>query len=225
MRTMAARPHVTYGLIAVNVLVFLVERGQFTLAGGGALHGTVFDKGVLARYPVAHEGEYWRLVTSGFLHANLLHLGFNMYLLYVLGLMLEPALGSVKFAAIYFTSLLAGSFGALLATSAPSLGASGAIFGLMGAAAVELRARRMSVMESGIGLLILINLGLSFTVSNISVGGHIGGLIGGTLAGLAVRAADDRRRPALGIAACGLLSAAAVAGALLVAQSTSAGIA
>ncbi len=97
------------------------------------------------------EHQYWRLVTSGFLHENLLHIAFNMYLLYLLGMMLEPALGSVKFAAIYFTSLLAGSFGALFATGAPSLGASGAVFGLMGAAVIELRARRMSVMESGIG--------------------------------------------------------------------------
>jgi membrane associated rhomboid family serine protease len=189
------------------------------------VHGEVVEKGWLVRYPIAHEHEYWRLVTSGFLHAGLLHLFFNMYLLYVLGLMLEPALGSAKFAAIYFTALLAGSFGALFATGAPSLGASGAVFGLMGAAAVELRARRMSIMESGIGLLIIINLALSFTVAGISIGAHIGGLIGGTLAALAIRTADDRHRSALGIAACAALCAVAVAGSLLVASSTSAGIA
>lgn len=224
MRTMARTPRVTYGLIAVNVIAFLLERGQFGI-GGAALHGEVVEKGWLARYPIAHEHEYWRLVTSAFLHAGLLHIFFNMYLLYVLGLMLEPALGSVKFAAIYFTALLAGSFGALFATGAPSLGASGAVFGLMGAAAVELRARRMSVMESGIGFLIVINLALSFTITGISVGAHIGGLIGGTLAALAIRTADDRHRPALGVAACVALSAAAIAGALLVAGSTAAGIA
>lgn len=224
MRTMSRTPRVTYGLIAVNVIAFLLERGQFSV-GGGELHGEVVEKGWLARYPIADEHEYWRLVTSAFLHAGLLHIFFNMYLLYVLGLMLEPALGSVKFAAIYFTSLLAGSFGALFATSAPSLGASGAIFGLMGAAAVELRARRMGIMESGIGVLILINLALSFTVAGISIGAHIGGLIGGTLAALAIRTADDRHRSWLGLAACVALSVAAVAGALLVAGSTSAGIA
>jgi len=164
-------------------------------------------------------------VTSGFLHENLLHIGFNMYLLYLLGMMLEPALGSVKFAAIYFTSLLAGSFGALFATGAPSLGASGAVFGLMGAAVIELRARRMSVMESGIGGLILINLILSFTLANISVGAHVGGLIGGALAGLAIRTADDRHRSWLGLAACGALSAVSIAGAVAVAGSSVAGAA
>lgn len=224
MRTMARTPRVTYALIAINIVAFVLERGQFGI-GGAALHGEVVEKGWLARYPIAHEHEYWRLVTSAFLHAGLLHIFFNMYLLYVLGLMLEPALGSVKFAAIYFTSLLAGSFGALFATAAPSLGASGAVFGLMGAAAVELRARRMSIMESGIGVLILVNLALSFTVTGISVGAHIGGLIGGTLAALAIRTADDRRRSAFGVAACVALSAAAVAGSLLVAGATGAGIA
>jgi membrane associated rhomboid family serine protease len=224
VRTMATAPRVTYALIAINVIVFLIERGQFAV-GGGELHGEIVEKGWLARYPIAHEHEYWRLVTSGFLHAGLLHILFNMYLLYVLGLMLEPALGSVKFAAIYFTSLLAGSFGALFATAAPSLGASGAVFGLMGAAVVELRARRMSVMESGIGLLIVINLVLSFTINGISVGGHIGGLIGGTLAALAIRTADDRHRSVLGLAACFVLCARAVAGSLLVAGATGAGIA
>lgn len=224
MRSMAAQPRVTYGLIAANAIAFLAERGQLSLTGDN-LHGTVVEKGVLARYPVANGHEYWRLVTSGFLHVDLIHIGFNMYLLYVLGLMLEPVLGSIKFATIYFTALLAGSFGALFATSSPSLGASGAVFGLMGAAAVELRARRVSVMESGIGVLIVINLALSFTVSNISVGAHIGGLIGGALAGLAIRTADDRHRSALGILACLALSALAVAGALLVAGSTNVGIA
>ncbi len=99
------------------------------------------------RSAISEGHQYWRLVSSGFLHENLLHLGFNMYLLYLLGRMLEPAIGSLRFATIYFTSLIAGSAGALFATSAPSLGASGAIFGLMGAAVVELRARRVGVMR------------------------------------------------------------------------------
>jgi membrane associated rhomboid family serine protease len=169
--------------------------------------------------------QYWRLVSSGFLHENFVHIGFNMYLLYLLGLMLEPAIGSLRFGVIYATALLAGSFGALFATAAPSLGASGAIFGLMGAAAIELRARRLSVMESGIGGLIIINLIFSFSFANISVGAHIGGLIGGTLAALAIRTADDRRVPALGYVACLLLSVASVVGALAVSQVTGSGIA
>src|SRR5262249_37075300 len=121
--------------------------------------------------------------------------------------------------------LLAGSFGALFATAAPSLGASGAIFGLMGAAVVELRARKLSVMESGIGALIVLNLILSFSLSGISVGAHIGGLIGGAGAARAVRAADDRRLPAVGMLACVLISAACVVGSISVAGTSGAGIA
>ncbi len=224
MRNLATRPRVTFALIALNVLAFLGEEGQLSISGS-AIHGPLIEHGILYRYAVGVENEYWRLVTSGFLHENLLHIGFNMYLLYLLGMMLEPALGSVKFAAIYFTSLLAGSFGALFATASPSLGASGAVFGLMGAAVIELRARRMSVMESGIGGLIIINLILSFTLANISVGAHVAGLVGGTLAGLAIRTADDRHRSWLGLVACAALSAASVLAAVAVAGSTSAGIA
>jgi membrane associated rhomboid family serine protease len=224
MRSIASRPQVTFALIALNVLAFLSEEGELSLSGS-AIHGPVIEHGILYRYAVGFEHEYWRLVTSGFLHENLLHIGFNMYLLYLLGMMLEPALGSVKFAAIYFTSLLAGSFGALFATGSASLGASGAVFGLMGAAVIELRARRVSVMESGIGGLIIINLVFSFLLANISVGAHIGGLIGGALAGLAIRTADNRHRSWLGLAGCVVLSVASIAGAVAVAGSSASGIA
>src|SRR5271165_7068507 len=214
MRDMAVVPRVTYTLIALNVLVFLTEQGQFTLFGS-TIHGTVIDEGVLYRGGIV-EHQYWRLVSSGFLHENFIHIGFNMYLLYLLGMMLEPAIGSLRFAVIYFTALLAGSFGALFATAAPSLGASGAIFGLMGAAVIELRARRISVMESGIGGLIILNLILSFSIAGISIGGHIGGLIGGAVAALAIRTADAHRMQALGLIACALLSAACVWGSIAV---------
>ena len=225
VRDSANTPTLTYALIAINVLAFLTEQGQFTLFGT-TIHGTVINDGVLDRFDIAVEHEYWRLVSSAFLHVNILHIAFNMYLLYVLGLMLEPALGSLRFGLIYFTSLLAGSFGALLATGEPSLGASGAVFGLMGAAAVELRARRMSVMESGIGGLIIINLVLSFTLAHVSVGAHIGGLIGGALAALALRAADERRVPAaLGPIGCLALCAAAVAGGIAVSHASGTGFA
>jgi membrane associated rhomboid family serine protease len=223
MRDMAVRPRVTYTLIALNVIVFLTE-GQFTVFGTPG-ESTVIEEGDLYRYAIHVNHEYYRLVSAGFLHENLLHIGFNMYLLYLLGLMLEPAIGSLRFALIYTTSLLAGSFGALFATASPSLGASGAIFGLMGAAAVELRARRMSLMESGIGALIVINLVLSFSLANISVGAHIGGLIGGALAALALRAADARRLSWLGYVACVLLCAIAVAGAIAVSGASGSGIA
>jgi membrane associated rhomboid family serine protease len=223
LRDMAVAPRVTYALIAINVVAFLTEQGQFTLFGS-SIHGTVIEEGVLDRGLIHFSHDYWRLVSAGFLHENFLHIGFNMYLLYLLGLMLEPAIGSVRFAAVYFTALLAGSFGALLATASPSLGASGAVFGLMGAMVVELRARRLSVMESGIGGLILINLILSFSLANISVGAHVGGLIGGALAGLALRAAGDRYK-VLGLLACVALSAIAVAGAIAVSGVSGSGFA
>jgi membrane associated rhomboid family serine protease len=225
MRELAKVPRVTYALIAINVLAFLTEQGQFTLLGA-QIHGPVINEGVLFREAIASpHDQYWRLLTSGFLHENFIHIGFNMYLLYLLGMMLEPAIGSARFAAIYFTSLLVGSFGVVFATNAPSLGASGAIFGLMGAAVVELRARGISVQQSGIGGLIVINLIFSFTFANISVGAHVGGLIAGFLAGLAIRTADQRKLPALGFLACLLLSAAAVAGAIAVSGATGSGFA
>jgi membrane associated rhomboid family serine protease len=224
LRDIAAVPRVTYALIAINVVAFLTEQGQFTISGS-TIHGTVIEEGVLYRASIFEGHQYWRLVTSAFLHENFLHIGFNMYLLYLLGLMLEPAIGSVRFGLIYFTALLTGSFGVVFATAGASLGASGAIFGLMGAAVVELRARKIGVMQSGIGGLIVINLVLSFTLANISVGAHIGGLVGGALAGLAIRTADNRRIPAVGLIACLLLSAAAVAGAIAVSGATGSGLA
>ncbi len=223
MREMAKVPRVTYTLIALNFIAFLTEQGQFSLFGT-SIHGTVIEEGVLYRGGIV-EGQYWRLVSSAFLHENFIHIGFNMYLLYLLGMMLEPAIGSVRFFAIYFTAMLAGAFGALFATASPTLGASGAIFGLMGAAVVELRSRRVSVMESGIGGLIVINLILSFSLSNISVGDHIGGLIGGTVAALAIRTADSRKLPALGLIACLLLSVGCVFGSIAVAGASGTGLA
>jgi membrane associated rhomboid family serine protease len=224
LRDAANVPRVTYALMAINIVAYLAEQGQLSVSGTG-VGGKVIDEGVLYRAAISEGHQYWRLVTSAFLHENLLHIGFNMYLLYVLGRMLEPAIGSVRFAAIYIVAMLAGSFGVLLATAGASLGASGAIFGLMGGAAVELRARGISVMESGIGGLIIINLIFSFVFANISVGAHIGGLIGGALAALAIRTADQRRASWLGLAASVALAVVAVAGSLLVAEATGSGFA
>src|SRR5450432_1912341 len=94
MRDMATVPRVTYTLIALNVLAFLTEQGQFSLFGTN-IHGTVIDEGVLYRAAIAEGHQYWRLVSSAFLHENFIHIGFNMYLLYLLGTMLEPGIGSL----------------------------------------------------------------------------------------------------------------------------------
>jgi membrane associated rhomboid family serine protease len=117
------------------------------------------------------------------MHFGTLHLLFNMYALYIVGQLLEPALGRARFLLIYFVSLIAGSVGALvLDPNAFTAGASGAVFGLMGAALLVMRNRGINPMESGIGIWLGLNLLITFTVSNISVGGHIGGLIGGAVA-------------------------------------------
>jgi membrane associated rhomboid family serine protease len=213
LRSTTNEPVVTYVLIAINVILFLAE-GRF---GVGSQSGgsTLYDKFALFG-PLVANGDWWRIVTSGFLHAGLLHIFFNMYLLYLLGQMLEPAIGSVRFGLIYAVSLLAGSLGALVVSpNAVTVGASGAVFGLMGAAAVELRARGINPFETNIGGLIVFNLIFSFVFSGISIGGHIGGLIGGALAGFVFLEADRRRIPsqlaiALSVALAAVVAALAI---------------
>jgi membrane associated rhomboid family serine protease len=208
MRSTRSDPRVTVGIIIVCVVVFLATNG-FS-GGSGQLWRDLFLDG-----PDVHDGDWWRLVTSGFLHAGPIHILFNMYLLWILGNLLEPTLGSGRFAALYFTALLAGACGALVVEpNAPTVGASGAVFGLMGAAAVELRSRGVNPFKTDIGALIIINLILSFAISHISVGGHVGGLIGGVLVGIVFDVADRRRMPALAYVGCLVLSAIAVVGAL-----------
>jgi membrane associated rhomboid family serine protease len=213
-------PVVTYVLIAINVLVALGAflGGASTTGGGGFGGSPLLDDGSVSRAAIA-DHEYWRLVTAGFLHAGFFHLLFNMFALYVLGGLLEPAVGRFRFGLIYFVSLLAGSFGALLVSpNSPTVGASGAIFGLMGAAVIVMRNRGLSAVESGLGFWIVLNLVITFTVPNISIGGHIGGLLGGGLAAFLLFNVGDRLRlpamvPALLVAALG---AAAVVGSIAV---------
>ncbi len=228
VREMSTVPQVTYALIAINVIIFLFE-GKGVFSFGGEASGSVIEKGALlgsSQFPalagqgVAH-GQWWRIVTGGFLHENLLHIGFNMWVLYYLGTMLEPALGRLRFGVIYAVALLCGSFGALLVSPHElTVGASGAIFGLMGAAVVEMRARQIPLMASGVGGLILINLIISFSIPGISWGGHIGGLIGGALAAGVIRLGDHYRSQLLALAGCAVLGAAAVAGSLATAKSS-----
>ena len=228
MRNLATVPRVTYALIAINVIVFLAEgKGAFTF--GGAASGSLIYKGALlgssevpalAGQGVAH-GQWWRILTGGFLHENLLHIGFNMWVLYYLGMMLEPTIGRLRFGVIYAVSLLIGSFGALLISPHElTVGASGAIFGLMGAAAVEMRARQIPLMQSGVGGLILINLIISFSIPGISWGGHLGGLVGGAIVAFVIRLGDRYRNQALAMVACALIGVAAFAGSLATANSS-----
>jgi membrane associated rhomboid family serine protease len=167
---------VTRILIGINVAVYLLE-----LAEGGTVNGVgseIYEKGALFGPLVAH-GDWWRLITAAFLHYGPIHLGFNMFFLYWIGTPVEQYLGRTRFLLIYLASGLAGSAGALvLSPNAITVGASGAIFGILGAALVLERQGSYVLGGSAMGL-IVINLALGFVLANVSIGGHIGGLIGG----------------------------------------------
>jgi membrane associated rhomboid family serine protease len=221
VRSRTDEPALTYILIGINVAVALgALLGGASATGGGGLGGsTLLEEGSVSRATVA-DGEYWRLVTAGFLHAGFFHLLFNMLSLYILGSILEPAVGRLRFGLIYFVSLLAGSFGALLVEpTSPTVGASGAIFGLMAAAVIVMRNRGISIMESGLGIWIGLNLIITFTVPGISIGGHIGGLIGGAVSALVLFDLSDRIRlpDVVPAALCAGLGALAVVGSIAVA--------
>src|SRR3954451_21515714 len=218
----SGEPVLTYVLIGINVVVALGGfLGGASTTTGGVGGSVLLDDGAVSRQFIA-DGEYWRLLTAGFLHAGFFHLLFNMFALYVLGTLLEPLVGRFRFGLIYMVSLLAGSFGALLLSpDSPTVGASGAIFGLMGAAVVVMRNRGINAMESGLGFWIVLNLVITFTVPNISIGGHIGGLLGGALAALVLFELGARVRlpevvPSLLVAALGV---AAVVGSIAVSSS------
>ena len=208
----------TYVLIGLNVIAFVAEMlgggGGSALDGGGSL----IRDGGLSAVPIDVDGEWYRIITGGFLHAGLIHLAFNMFALYVLGSLLEPAVGTARFVGIYVVSLLAGSCGALiLDPNELTVGASGAVFGLMSAAFIMARHRGVEEIASQIGFFVIINLVFTFSVSNISVGGHIGGLIGGGIAALVVASFERVRipRPLVAeIAVLVLLAGIAFAGAL-----------
>jgi membrane associated rhomboid family serine protease len=213
-------PVVTYVLIGICVAAFIGEvAGGASATGSGFGGSRLFEEGAL-RGPDVANGDYWRLVSAGFLHAGFFHLLFNMFSLWILGTLLEPAIGQLRFALIFFVSLLAGSFGALVVDpNTLTVGASGGIFGLMGAAVVVLRNRGINPLESGLGLWIGLNLLITFTVSGISIGGHIGGLIGGTLAALVLYELPSTMRvpPQAANLLCAGLGVAAAVGAVAVA--------
>ena len=190
---------VTLTLIGINVAVYAVE-----LATGGSVdgtgnwlfnHGALFANGayfhgqvaavprgfpgVLGTVGVAHD-EWWRMITAAFLHYGPLHLGLNMYSLFYAGTILEQVIGRWRFALLYLVTGVCGSAGALLWTpNGLTVGASGAIFGVLGALFVL--ERRGHIASGGqIAMLIVLNLLFTFVLSSyISVGGHVGGLIGG----------------------------------------------
>ena len=186
----------TKWLIGINVGIYLLQLAQGAPPSGNG--GSIYEKGVLVVGALDSngqvvgliEGEWWRLLTSAFLHYGPLHLAMNMYSLWLIGQLLEQSLGAARYLSIYLVSGLAGATGALLIGSrselfdpspgSPTVGASGAIFGILGAAIVLERQRTYVLGGSAVTLLAL-NLAFTFAVPNISIGGHVGGLVGGAL--------------------------------------------
>jgi membrane associated rhomboid family serine protease len=199
-------PIVTKVLIAINVVIYLWSTNRPQVVEDYALRGG-FD-GVIG---VAN-GEYERLISSGFLHGSLFHIGFNMYALWILGPQLERLFERPRFIALYFVSMLGGSTGVMiLDPNVETVGASGAIFGLFGAIAVVQRSNGAKIWSSGLGPVLGLNLLITFAVPNISVGGHLGGLVTGAAVG-AIYVAAVRARQNMWVA----LAAATALGAALV---------
>jgi membrane associated rhomboid family serine protease len=199
-------PFVTFTLIGINVGVYLLQLLMGAPVNGQG--GRIWANGVLFG-PAVADGDWWRLFTAPFLHYGPFHLGMNMLVLWFIGPPLEDYLGHARFALLYVVSGLAGSTGALIwSPNALTVGASGAIWGLMGAALV-LEARRIYVFGGQALGLVVLNLAITFLIPGISIGGHIGGLIGGALAILAF--SSLRRTPALAtlaVVGVGVLSVA-----------------
>ena len=177
---------VTNVLIALNVLVFFVV---FALSGANLNVLNLLRYGALNSILVQN-GEFWRLITAGFLHGGIFHLLFNMYSLYIIGMQIENFVGKWKFLAIYFCSMITASLmSCVMSPNSVSVGASGAIFGLLGALVYfgyHYRLYLGSVLRNQIIPLILFNLLLGFMVSGIDNAAHIGGLIGGLLISMAL---------------------------------------
>lgn len=168
------KPIVTVALLIVNFLVFIL-----TLMNYSYMINTYANY-----YEVVQNGEFYRLFTCMFLHANIYHIFFNMYALFNIGKQIEKYYGRIKYLIIYLSSGIIGSLFSAVLTNNVSVGASGAIFGLFGAMlyfGYKYRATLDGFLRSGIIPIILINLTLGFIIPNVDVFAHIGGLLGGLL--------------------------------------------
>lgn len=189
----SARIPVTQALILANAVVFvavLLVTGNFSIFSGSitsvhadfALLGAAvdLDGGWWFRGELRGGGEWWRIFTSGFLHYGLVHLGMNMFILLLIGRLLEPTLGGLRFGLLYAVGLLGGSAGALLVEpDGLTAGASGAVFGIAAAVVVAERSGASRWGNSGMLGLLILNIVLGFLIPNVSVGGHMGGMIAG----------------------------------------------
>lgn len=179
-------PNITYILIGINLIVYLL---MYILGKGAYDNATLVNFGALVGSYVK-QGELWRLITAGFIHIGIFHLMFNMYALYIIGQQIESFYGKTKYLAIYFGSLIIASLLSMLFhVDVISAGASGAIFGLLGALlyfGYHYRIYLGTVIRSQILPIIILNLSLGFVLPGIDNAAHIGGLIGGILLSMAV---------------------------------------
>lgn len=194
-------------LIGINVLAFVGQQVSPTSLQIGWLFG-----------PAVSAGDWWRVITSAFLHGSLIHIGFNMYGLWILGNPLLEGLGKARFLLVYLAGLLGGSFAVLAFDyTAPTLGASGAVLGLAGALAAVLWSRGISITQTSLGFILALNLGLPLLVGGISFWGHFGGIFAGFAAGWLVSWLPTKYRrsesEAIGaaLALCALLGVGIVA--------------
>jgi len=190
-------PVVARIIVAISVVVWIAELATRNSSSSVLGHGILYA-------PYIADGEWWRIITSGFLHDNrlpmgVLHIGFNMYMLYYLGTVLEPTLGRIRFIVAFFVSLLGGSLGALLLSpDKATVGASGAVFGLLAVALLDLRSRGVPPFQTELGTLLILNLVITFGFSGyISVGGHLGGLAAGAAVGFLFFEREKSRRTLL----------------------------
>ena len=181
-------PVITYTLIAINVLLFVLEAVMPGL-----------ERKLVLFAPAVADGDYYRLVTSAFMHYGLAHVAFNMYALYVIGAPLETWLGRLRFTTLYALSALGGSVLVYLLSplNAATAGASGAVFGLFGAYFVV--SKRLNLNVNWVVGLIVLNLAFTFVIpalggQQISWQGHIGGLVTGAVVAAAYAYAPRERR-------------------------------
>ena len=196
---------ITRFLIIVNALAFVWEvivggPSVLSFAGGAGLQ-TVYERGALSPASVLQYHEYWRIVTSAFLHGGLMHIFVNMMSLWFLGRFIEYAAGSTRMFMIYAVSLVASGLGVIYLSGpdTATLGASGAIFGLFGALfAIGLKLGRpgMQLVKDNLGILIL-NLVITFAVPGISWQAHMSGLLAGFILTLAIYSPPKRLAPAV----------------------------
>ena len=181
----AKKPYVTYILIALNIFMFLL---MYILGNGSEDVNTLVQFGALYK-PYVLAGEYFRIISTIFLHIGIWHLLVNCYSLYVIGNQMESFLGKTKFLFVYLISAISGSLMSLIFTNAVSAGASGAIFGLLGSMlyfGYNYRVFLGNVLKSQIIPLIVLNLIIGFSLSGIDNAAHIGGLVGGVFSTVAV---------------------------------------